>query len=104
MSVFLTIMAAIGIVVTVVVLTVVFMVVRVILKVRRGLAEVSARMVTPQRGTGAEADFASAGSITLATDAWTSSETPRSEVGGSGSSGGNDGAGGDGGSGSSSSN
>lgn len=95
MSVFLTIMAAIGIVVTVFVLTVVFMAVRVILKVRRGLTEVSARMGTPQRDTDTETDFASAGSITLASDAWTSSETPRADVG---SSGGNDGASSDSGS------
>jgi uncharacterized membrane protein YgcG len=101
MSVFLTIMAVIGIVVTVVVLTVAFMVVRVILKVRRGLAEASVRIVTPHRGTGAETGFASAGSVTLAPDAWTSSDTPRSDVGDSGS-GGSDGAGGDGGNSSSS--
>lgn len=103
MSVFLTIMAAIGILVTVFVLTVVFMAVRVILKVRRGLAEASVRIVTPHRGAGAETDFASAGSITLASDAWTSSETPRSDVGDVSDSSGSDGGAGDGGSSSSSS-
>lgn len=79
MSVFLTIMAAIGIVVTVFVLTVVFMAVRVILKVRRGLAEASMRIVTPHQDPGASPDFDSAGGITLAPDAWTSSATSRSD-------------------------
>lgn len=84
MNAFLTIMAVIGILVTLFVLTVVFVVVRLVLKVRRGLAQGGPiHIVHPQRrqGNGADTDFAQAGSITLATGAWTSTETVSSNSG-----------------------
>lgn len=82
MNAFVTVMAAIGILVTLFVLTVVFVVVRLVLKVRRGLAQAGpVHIVHPQRrhGGGADTDFAQAGSITLATGAWTSAEIVSSD-------------------------
>lgn len=94
MNAFLTIMAVIGILVTLFVLTVVFVLVRLVLKVRRGLAQAGpVHIVHPQRrhGGGADTEFAQAGSITLATGAWTSTEAAASDTGDTCQTGGDDG-------------
>lgn len=83
MNAFLTVMAVIGILVTLVVLTVVFIVVRLVLKVRRGLAQVgNLHVVNPRhRGAGADSDFSSVSTITLASGAWSSGDVISSSAG-----------------------
>lgn len=82
MNAFLTVMAVIGILVTLVVLTVAFIVIRLVLKVRRGLAQAgSLHVVNPRHRGGADSDFSSVSTITLASGAWSSGDVGSSSAG-----------------------